>query len=198
MSLILRIDNTELRMLNLLHFYPYLRISISFFGIFFASNCIAQEKNSSTVSIAIIDSLQNALLNAKSDTSRAAIYVSLSEALYLSHVDTVLPLCFKAIGIADASIYKANSAEKNSLLTSKANALNNIGYVYKKQGNITKALEWYTKSLKIREETGNKHGIANSINNIGHIHNIQGDVRKATEYFNKSSHIFIQEFLRDF
>lgn len=148
--------------------------------------CLAQQNRGGAALNSKIDSLQNIFKTAKQDTARAAIYVALSEELYLSDIDTVLPLCFKAIQIADAKIDNANNAEKNSFLTTKANALNNIGYVYKQQGNIAKALEWYNKSLKIREEIGNKYGIANSLNNIGRIYNIQGDIRKAIECYDKS------------
>ena len=67
-----------------------------------------------------------------------------------------------------------------------AEALNNIGLIYKKQGNITKALEYYSKSLKLQEEIGDKQGIAISLSNIGNIYFDQGDIPKALEYFGKS------------
>ncbi|MES2140032.1 MAG: tetratricopeptide repeat protein [Bacteroidota bacterium] len=155
--------------------------------IFFTSALCSAQQNSGLPELnQKIDSLQKVLQKAKHDTLRAAVYVALSEELYLSDIDTVLPLCFKAIAIADAGLNGANASEKQSFLITKANALNNIGYVYKQQGDITKALEWYNKSLKIREEIGNKYGIANSINNIGRIYNIQGNNRKAIEYYKKS------------
>lgn len=158
-----------------------------FLFVFFSFNLFsAPVKQNQVVSSIQIDSLQNTLLTTKNDTTRAAVYVALSEELYLSNIDTVLPLCFLAIEIADRSFSKSTSIEKKSFLLTKANALNNIGYVYKQQGNLTKALEWYNKSLKIREQIGDNHGIANSINNIARIYNIQGDNQKAMEYYNKS------------
>ena len=54
------------------------------------------------------------------------------------------------------------------------------------QGDIPKALEYYHKSLKIREEIGDKKGIANSLNNIGYIYDVQGDIPKGLEYYHKS------------
>ena len=60
--------------------------------------------------------------------------------------------------------------------------LNNIGLIYKNQGDIPKALEYFHKSLKIREEIKDKLGIAYSLNNIGIIYNNQGDHLKALDY----------------
>ena len=159
---------------------------LCFIGFFSFLICSAQQNSDLAMLTRKIDSLQQLLQTTKYDTTRAAVYVALSEELYLSKIDTVVPLCLSAVKIVDASIDKANDAEKKSLLITKSNALNNIGYVSKQQGNIAKALDWYYKSLKIREEVGDKFGIANSINNIGRIYNIQGDNRKAIEYYNKS------------
>ena len=71
-------------------------------------------------------------------------------------------------------------------LWSLAETLNNIGYIYDDQGDIPKALEHYHKSLKIREEIGDKNGIAMSLNNIGIIYDDQGDIPKALECYHKS------------
>ena len=75
---------------------------------------------------------------------------------------------------------------KTKYLSYLADALNNIGYIYMNQGDIPKALEYYHKSLKIKEEIGDKDGIAISLNNIGVIYKNQGDIPKALEYFHKS------------
>ena len=75
--------------------------------------------------------------------------------------------------------------------------LNNIGSIYMNQGVISKqqetkekyfvkALECYNKSLKIKEEVGDKLGIANTISNIGSIYQKRGDNRNALEWFQKS------------
>ncbi|MBL4658562.1 MAG: tetratricopeptide repeat protein [Flavobacteriales bacterium] len=58
--------------------------------------------------------------------------------------------------------------------------------IYGKRGAIQKQTEYYFKSLKIDEETGNKAGIVNSLNNIGFIHYYQGDIPKALECYSKS------------
>ncbi|PCH85167.1 MAG: hypothetical protein COB88_10410 [Flavobacteriales bacterium] len=67
-----------------------------------------------------------------------------------------------------------------------AEALNNIGYIYKHQGDILKALEYYQRSLNIHEEIDYKEGIAMALNNFGSIYNDQDDIPKALEYYHKS------------
>jgi adenylate cyclase len=135
-----------------------------------------------------IDSLNQVIANPNSpDTSLAGSCVALSEILYVSNIDTLKSLCEKAKFIAEKAL-KANpiGQTKKSLLTHLGGALNNIGYVYGQQGDISKALEYYHKSLKIQEEIGCKVGIATSFNNIGFIYQNQGDFPKALEYFHKS------------
>ena len=135
-----------------------------------------------------IDSLSAIINNPNShDTSLAVAYVNLSEIIYLTNPDTMLPLCNKTRAIAERVL--ANNPPlsiKQSLLKSLGLALNNIGYVYSYQGNITKALRYYNKSLKIREEIGDKRGIAESLNNIGNIYDNQGDISQALGYYYKS------------
>ena len=75
---------------------------------------------------------------------------------------------------------------KENFMMSRAFALNNIGSSYTYQGNYAKAIESYTQSLKIKEEIGNKKGIAHSLNNIGVIYKEQGDYARAIESYTQS------------
>jgi tetratricopeptide (TPR) repeat protein len=81
---------------------------------------------------------------------------------------------------------KLNKQEKAKFLKSSSFALNNIGTIYKAQGDYAKAIEYFTQSLKIEEEIGNKSGIAGSLNNIGIIYKIQGNYAKAIESYTQS------------
>ncbi len=87
-------------------------------------------------------------------------------------------------------------------------SLNNIGLLYKIQAGITEttnppeskaliktALNYYDKSLKIREEIGDKKGIANVYNNIGVIYENDGDLGKALDYYLKG--LTIREIIND-
>jgi serine phosphatase RsbU (regulator of sigma subunit)/Tfp pilus assembly protein PilF len=72
------------------------------------------------------------------------------------------------------------------LKISLSSALNNIGLIYKQQGDFPLALEYYNKALEIRKDIGDTLGISFSYHNIGNIHKNQGDIPLALEYFAKS------------
>lgn len=90
-----------------------------------------------------------------------------------------------------------------------AQSLNNIGAIYDIYGDPKvksskdealkagrpKALEYYSKSLKLYEELGDKKGIATALNNIGVTHGKLGDESKALEYYAKS--LEIRESIKD-
>ena len=162
------------RILLLLSFYFILNINY------------AQQNNVKNSRNKKVDSLLNVLNTAIPDTTRASIYVELSEQLYLSNIDTVLPLCLEVMKIVNLKINDANAAEKKSLLISKGNALNNIGYYYKQRGDLYMAIKWYEISLKTREKIGDKYGIANSLVNNGAVYRKKGDIKLAIDCFNKS------------
>ena len=65
-------------------------------------------------------------------------------------------------------------------------ALNNIGIIYQKQESYDRSLEYHIKSLKIKEEIGDKRGASISYNNIGIIYEKQGTYDLALEYFLKA------------
>ncbi len=69
-----------------------------------------------------------------------------------------------------------------------ADILIEIGKIYNLQGN-DKALEYYQKSLEIKEELSNKEGISNTLNNIGIIFEYKEEHDKALEYYQKSLEI---------
>ncbi|MBL4668756.1 MAG: tetratricopeptide repeat protein [Flavobacteriales bacterium] len=145
----------------------------------------------------VLDSLHAIILNTNShDTSIAATYVKLSEILAVSNLDTVSYLCNKAKQIVEKNLArKLDPKTKRSFLLILATSLNNIGYVYKQQNNLNKALEFYNKSLKTREEIGDKPGIANSLNNIGSLYDNLGKIEKALEHYDRS--LKIQEAIGD-
>jgi class 3 adenylate cyclase/Tfp pilus assembly protein PilF len=72
---------------------------------------------------------------------------------------------------------------KAKILKQKARVYNSIGSSYFYQGNYPAALKNYSVSLKIREESGDKWGIANSYNNIGRIYADQGNYPEALKNY---------------
>lgn len=67
-----------------------------------------------------------------------------------------------------------------------AASYNNLGVVYKNQGALDKALEYYIRSLKIYETLNNKEGIATTKNNIATIYSIKGDFGQAMKHLEES------------
>lgn len=63
---------------------------------------------------------------------------------------------------------------------------NNIGLVYLNEMNYDDALNYFTKSLEIKETNGNQLGIAISYNNIGEVYMRMNKYDIATAFFNKS------------
>jgi len=76
--------------------------------------------------------------------------------------------------------------KKNKAKKLQADILGNIGVVYKEQGNYTKSLDYYFKSLEINKEIDNKQGQAANTTNIGTLCYSQGDYNKALNYYNKA------------
>jgi len=159
-----------------------LRVSIiiSLFILLLSYSLKAQDQRT-------VDSLKSVIEAAKHNTSVCNAYLSWGEEVYMSNPDTAVILFHKARETAERNLAAGPPpALEKKYLSSLADALNNIGYIYMNQGDIPKALEFYHKSLKIEEELGNKKGIATSLNNIGAIYNSQGDIPKALEYYHKS------------
>jgi serine phosphatase RsbU (regulator of sigma subunit) len=75
-------------------------------------------------------------------------------------------------------------------LVYQAAALNNIGYESDSKGNVFKAIEYYNKALKIREQAKDVKGIAESINNLGTLYNYQNDMPAAISYFIKAIKLY--------
>ena len=72
---------------------------------------------------------------------------------------------------------------------SLAKVYNAHGIVYYNLSDSPKALEYYSKSLHINEEIGNKVGIASNLGNIGNVYYHLSDYPKALEYNSKALHI---------
>ncbi len=73
--------------------------------------------------------------------------------------------------------------DKFKILNQKARAYSGLGRIYSTQGNHSEALKISFASLKIAEETGNKHGIASSLNTIGLIYYYQGNFPEALKKY---------------
>ncbi|MBK9285416.1 MAG: tetratricopeptide repeat protein [Sphingobacteriaceae bacterium] len=131
-----------------------------------------------------IDSLKLALNNAKHDSTKCLILKS----LYYAESDNKvkMELTKERLQIAELNLAKNNNTDHNFFLKQKGACFNQFGLIYKEQGDISKALNYHHKSLKVSEEIGNKIGISISLNNIGTVYFMQGDIPKALDYYHKS------------
>jgi signal transduction histidine kinase/ActR/RegA family two-component response regulator/Tfp pilus assembly protein PilF len=66
----------------------------------------------------------------------------------------------------------------------------NIGLIYQDLSDYDKSLEYFFRTLKIRESLGDKSGIANAFNSIGIIYMKLEDYDKALEYYQRSLRIY--------
>jgi serine phosphatase RsbU (regulator of sigma subunit) len=129
-----------------------------------------------------IDSLSALIRRGGPDTTMASAYVALTEIIGYVYPDTVVPLSKKTLAITDKYKKFSSSSEKKIILHASAGALNNIGLHYTNQGNISLALEYYHRCLKIMEENNDKSGIVVCLNNIGSIYRGQKDNIQALDY----------------
>ena len=72
----------------------------------------------------------------------------------------------------------------------QANALNNIGNVYRNQGKLEEALEFYQAALKIHQEIGHPLEQANALRSIGNVYSDQGKLEEALVSYNQALPIF--------
>ncbi|OFY66304.1 MAG: hypothetical protein A3H98_02790 [Bacteroidetes bacterium RIFCSPLOWO2_02_FULL_36_8] len=72
---------------------------------------------------------------------------------------------------------------KSSIINKRATTLSNIGFVYSEQSDYHKALDYYFKALKMKEEIGDKKGKTTTLVNIGNVYNRQSDHAKALDYY---------------
>ena len=144
-----------------------------------------------------LDSLNSIIDNPNNhDTLLVSAYLDLSTIWHLSDFDLFKSLSLKAKKIAEDGL-KSNPTDpvKHSLLKSLSVALSNMGNVYDYEGDKTKALELFYQSMRIKEDLGDKKGIASSLNSIGLNYKHQGDIPKAIEFYTKA--LIIREEIGD-
>ncbi len=139
---------------------------------------------------AYVDSLKQVLKQAKHDTIKIKLLNELSELCEINEILTYAQPCEKLCNNA----LKTNP-HNTFYLRNLSDAINNIGFVAEQEGESDKALEHYTRSLKIREGLNDLLGMATSYNNIGVIYKNFGNISKALDYYHKS--LKISESLKD-
>lgn len=134
-----------------------------------------------------VASLKKVIKSAKHDTTIVNAWVAWDDIIYVVDPELDFVLNKKIDSLCAINLKKQLSKKvKDSFLNSRAFALNGLGLIYMYQGDNRKAIDYYTQSLKIMEELGDKKGVAASLNNIGLIYNEQGDYAKAIDHYTKS------------
>jgi len=135
-----------------------------------------------------LDSLWTEYNKAMHDTSRIKLLNEEIGLIYRNTNQDSALICYKkAITIAD----NADPTQTDSTFSIlKSNSIIYIGIIYYFKGAYDKAVEYYIQALEIRENLGNKAGIAKCYNNIGVVHWRQGNYDKAIEYYNQALKIY--------
>ena len=62
---------------------------------------------------------------------------------------------------------------------------NDLGVLYQAKGEWDKAIDYYQRSLVIREKLGDEHGMATTFNNLGVVYQDKGELDKAIKYYQR-------------
>lgn len=124
---------------------------------------------------------------AKHDSTVVKAWMDWDNIIYVADPDLDLTLNLQIDSLCTINLVKKQSEkEKNFFVKSKSFALNNIGLIYKHEGDYAKAIKYYKEGLELSESVDDKAGIANSYNNIGNVYRNQGNYAKAIEYYTQS------------
>lgn len=92
----------------------------------------------------------------------------------------------------ETALYALHIIENNDSLKNKAKIFNVLGDCYSRQGNLIIALNYFNKSLMIKEQMNDNLGIATSYINIGTVYMGLKDYKMALEYSFKALDIFLE------
>jgi two-component system, NtrC family, sensor kinase len=126
-----------------------------------------------------IDSITNQLANAKSDTSRISIMLSLAAQYTYAKPDSALLYVEKAI-----NLIQDKKADKW-----KPTALRLQGSINREIGNLPLAIELTLNSLRIGQKNNNNREIRRSYNGLGNIYLDLMDYQKSISFFQLSRQV---------
>jgi tetratricopeptide (TPR) repeat protein len=138
-----------------------------------------------------IDSL-NTIINShnSNDTTLAGAYLSLSDIIYITNMDTIIPLCEKAIDIANNGMKEEQPIKVElSLNKTLGGAINNIGYYYYYKNDFIKSLDYWEKALSYRKKAKDLDGVASSYFSIAIVYGRYGNKKKELDFLLKSLRI---------
>lgn len=129
------------------------------------------------------------------DLKMAATYNNIGMIHYYKK-DYEKSLEFYLMAISKYEQKNRENPDDNGIKVWMGNSYTNIGNIHKDNGGYDKALEYYLKALKIREQIGDKKGIADSYIGLGLIHvekartananAVVNDYKKALDFYFKA------------
>ncbi|MDQ3046799.1 MAG: tetratricopeptide repeat protein [Bacteroidota bacterium] len=143
---------------------------------------------------ATIDSLAIALKNSVQDSSKVKALNRISHEL-IGEGEYVKASVYakKALLIVlkpNLESRKNGSVISGPFLHGEANAYHNIGHIYYNQGSYDSAIEFYSKSLAIREKMNYKLGIASSCTHLGNSYNGKGEFLPAMNFHSRALEVW--------
>jgi tetratricopeptide (TPR) repeat protein len=123
-----------------------------------------------------IDSLKELLQNAKQDSNRVNILLSICKLEQNYNTSEALEYGKKALSLAEDIDWNDGIAKANLRL----------GNTCTVQGNFNKALEYYTKSVDIFRQMGNRTYVEYCQTDMANVYSDLGDYPKALEYYRLS------------
>ncbi|HTB07065.1 MAG TPA: tetratricopeptide repeat protein [Bacteroidia bacterium] len=140
-----------------------------------------------------IDSLKIVLKNAKYDSTRLRVEISICK-LYKGIGDYLQGLDYGIRAVRSAKAMQTSPDTGIAMMGKRGEARSyiNIGAIYDDQGNYPQALAYDNKALKLKQALNDKKGIADAYNNIGIVYEEQSNYPIALEYFFKGRTLYME------
>jgi serine phosphatase RsbU (regulator of sigma subunit)/Tfp pilus assembly protein PilF len=136
-----------------------------------------------------IDSLIQLSENSPNNISKANVLLDLTENCPIEDIDIY---AIQLIDLTTILISEENSSTENYTLKSyKAQAYNNLGFMHKKQGQVTEALENFYHCLNLSEAINDSSGMADVYSNLGSTLEQQEDYEASEKYFQKALKLYL-------
>lgn len=144
---------------------------------------------------AILDSLMRELKNAKHDTTRIKLNLSIGREIQDISLDSSFFYFNQALTISTKAIKTAEKPTKNILLSLQGQALRHFGATYSSKGENKRALSYLFKALKIHESINDRMRIAECFKSLGVAYCELGEYNTSRDYYTKSLDINMEQGL---
>ncbi|MBK7406906.1 MAG: tetratricopeptide repeat protein [Saprospirales bacterium] len=156
-----------------------------FIGILLAGSCLLALPGAYGQDLSILDSLRGVLPAIRQDTQRVDILNEIAWELTDGNPE-------EARQYLDSTF---RYARRIRYLKGQGNSLNYRGVLESKVGAVDSAIHYFQLAIPIREDLGDRRGVANLYNNIGNAYDELGQYENALENYHRS--LRIREELKD-